>query len=66
MTLAAAAARDEITGIIFAASLDKPDRFISNIVGECADRPTYALGLVSMLTDQLKGLQHDMRDNGEA
>lgn len=52
----------DITGIAFACSMrGGPESFITEIAGDCYDRPSKARGMVSLLADQIAGLQHRMR-----
>lgn len=53
----------EINGIAFAVSLGG-NRFLTDVTGSCADSPTRALGMVSFLADEIRGVQHRMDPEG--
>lgn len=57
------ARRGEIQGLIVGMQWAEGAALV-DIAGECAERPTLALGIASLLTDELKALQHSMISGG--
>jgi len=59
MLLARLAAEGRLQGISFAGEMGD-GTFITDTVGTCHQRPTFALGMVSYLADEIRGIQHRM------
>ena len=52
------ARRGEVTGIAFAVSL-RNMHYVTGIEGYCCEHPTFARGMVALLSDELAALAHD-------
>ena len=52
------ARRGEVTGIAFAVSL-RNMHYVTGIEGYCCEHPTFARGMVALLSDELAALTHE-------
>ena len=52
----------EVTGMAVACSLGNM-RYVTDTVGFCYEHPTFARGMVALLSDELAGLAHSRNDD---
>ena len=61
-SLLAGARIGEVTGMAFACSL-KNMRYVTDTVGFCYEHPTFARGMVALLSDELAALAHSRNED---